>query len=210
MGVSSQIDLGGNTLIVKDIQVGANAAGQSGTALSSTELGFLDTVTATSGVVASKAVIANSSGTVPYKPVVIRHTTGATRTLDGTTDCGAQVFLDKADGVVITLPAATVGCSYDFIVVTSVTSNAYKLSTATQGTEFFDGSYLSHDIDGTGVVGVIFTGDGSTHDNFSMNGSTTGGLAGATLRVTCSKANTWTVSGHNRASGTVATSFATS
>ena len=208
MGVSSQIDLGGNTLIVKDINVGATAPGQSGTALSTTELSLLDTVSATSGVVASKAVIANSSGTVPYTPVIIRHTTGATRTLVAA-ESGAQFFLDKADGVVITMPACVVGLSYDFIVVTSVTSNAYKLSTATQGTEFFDGSYLSHDIDGTGVVGVIFTGDGTTHDNYSMNGTTTGGLAGTILRATCSKANTWTISGHNRASGTVATSFST-
>jgi hypothetical protein len=208
MGNPTQIDLAGNTLVVKDIQVGATAPGQSGTALSSTELGFLDTVTATSGVVASKAVIANSSGTVPYKPVVIRHTTGATRTLDGTTDCGAQVFLDKADGVVITLPAAAVGCSYDFIVVTSVTSNAYKLSTATQGTEFFDGTYNS--LQDAAVASAVFTGDGSTHDNFSMNGTTTGGLVGTAIRVTCSKANTWTVSGNVRGSGTEATSFATS
>jgi len=140
---------------------------------------------------------------------VIRHTTGATRTLTAA-ESGTTVYLDKADGVVITLPAYSIGLTYDFVVVTSVTSNAYKLSTATQGTTFFDGTYNSLDIDGTGVVGVIFTGDGSTHDNFSMNGTTTGGLVGAVLNVTCTAANKWTVSGFNRASGTVATSFVTS
>lgn len=202
------IDLAGNTLIVSDIQVGATTPGSTGTSLSSTELAFVDGVTASSGVVASKAVIANSSGTVPHVPVTVRHTTGATRTLTAA-QSGGTIFLDKADGVVITMPATSVGLTYTFMVITSVTSNAYKLSTATQGTEFFDGTYFSHDIDGTGVVGVVFTGDGSTHDNFSMAGTTTGGLVGTILTATCTVANKWTISGHNRASGTVATAFAT-
>lgn len=205
--MATNIDLGGDNLIVESISVGATLPGQTGTALSSTELSLLDTVSATSGVVASKAVVANASGTVPYNPVVIRHTTGATRTLTAA-DSGAQVFLDKADGVVITMPAAVVGLSFDFIVVTSVTSNAYKLSTATQGTEFFDGTYNS--LQDAAVASAVFTGDGTTHDNFSMNGSTTGGLVGTAIRVTCSAANKWTVSGSVRGSGTEATSFATS
>lgn len=208
MGSVSQIDLAGNTLIVKDLQVGATVPGTTGTALSSTELALLDTVSATSGVVASKAVVANSDAQVPYRPVTIKHTTGATRTLTAA-ESGAVIYLAKADGVVITLPAAALGLMYRFYVPVSVTSNAYKLSTATQGTEFFDGTYLSHDIDGTGVVGVVFSGDGTTHDNYSMNGTTTGGLVGTELLVVCAAANLWTVSGHNRASGTVATSFST-
>jgi len=204
--MATNIDLGGNNLIVESLAVGATRPGQAGTSLSSTELSLLDTVSATSGVVASKAVVANSSGQVPYNPVVIRHTTGATRTLTAA-DSGAQVYLDKADGVVITMPAAVVGLSFDFIVVTSVTSNAYKLSTATQGTEFFDGTINS--LQDAAVASAVFTGDGSTHDNFSMNGTTTGGLVGTLLHVTCSKANTWTVSGFVRASGTEATPFST-
>lgn len=153
------------------------------------------------------ATAPNSVGTAVASRV-IRHTTGATRTLTAA-QSGTAVYLDKADGVVITLPASSVGLTYDFVVVTSVTSNAYKLSTATQGTEFFDGTYFSHDIDGTGVVGVVATGDGTTTDNLSMNGTTTGGLAGTILRVTCTATNKWTVAGHNRASGSVVTAFAT-
>lgn len=208
MGSPTQHDMAGIELVVDKLRVGATTPGTTGTALSSTELALLDTVSATSGVVASKAVVANASGQVPYVPVTIKHTTGATRTLTAA-ESGAFVYLAKADGVVITLPAAALGLMYRFYVPVSVTSNAYKLSTATQGTEFFDGTYLSHDIDGTGVVGVVFTGDGSTHDNYSMNGTTTGGLAGTELLVVCAAANLWTVSGHNRASGAVATSFST-
>lgn len=169
------IDLGGNTLYVDAIRVGATTAGNISTGAASR---------------------------------VIRHTTGATRTLTAATS-GSTVYLDKADGVTITLPAAVVGLSYRFKVITAVTSVGYKISTATQGTEFFDGSYFSHDIDGTGIVGVVFTGNGSTHDNFNMSGTTTGGLEGTDLEVTCTVANKWTVSGHNRCSGAAATSFST-
>jgi hypothetical protein len=209
MGSSTEMDLAGLTLVVKDVKVGATSPGASGsaTSLSSTELGFLDGVTASSGVVASKAVIANSSAQVPWNPVIVRHTTGATRTLTAD-QSGAQVFLDKADGVVITMPACAVGLFFEFVVVTSVTSNAYKLSSATQGTEFFDGTVNS--LQDAAVASAVFTGDGTTHDNVSMNGTTTGGLVGTWLRVSCSKANTWTVWGAVRASGTEATPFATS
>lgn len=205
----ANIDLGGSTIVCQDIKIGATRPDMAGsaTSLSSTELGFLDGVTASSGVVASKAVIANSSAQVPYRPVMIRHTTGATRTLTAA-ESGAVVYLDKADGVTITLPAWAAGLMFRFFVVTSVTSNAYKLSTATQGTEFFDGTYSS--LQDAAVASAVFTGDGSTHDNFSMNGSTTGGLVGTELMVVATSSNKWTVSGQVRGSGTEATSFATS
>lgn len=170
--MSQNIDLGGNTLIVENIKVGATASGQAGAA-----------------------------------STVVRHTTGATRTLTAA-QSGALVYLDKADGVVITLPASAVGLTYRFVVVTAVTSNAYKLSTATQGTEFFDGTYNS--LQDAAVASAVFTGDGSTHDNFSMNGTTTGGLVGTDFTVTCTAANKWTVSGFVRASGAEATAFSTS
>lgn len=204
---STELDLGGVTVIAKDIKLAAKPGGASATSLSTTELGFLDGVTASSGVVASKAVIANSSGQVPHVPTVIRHTTGATRTLTAA-QSGAVIYLDKADGVVITMPATSVGLAYRFIVLTSVTSNAYKLSSATQGTEFFDGTVNS--AQDAAAASAVFTGDGSTHDNVSMNGTTTGGLVGTEIYVVCTAANKWTVSGTVRASGTEATPFATS
>lgn len=209
MGSPTEIDVAGMTIVCKDLRIGETVVGgASGTSLSSTELGLLDTVSATSGVVASKAVIANSSGAVPFKPGIIAQT-AATLTLTAA-QSGSRIYLDKIDGITVTLPASAVGLTYEFFVKTSVTSVGYKLSTATQNTEFFNGTYNSFDIDGTGVVGVVFTGDGTTHDNLTMNGTTTGGLVGTELIVTCTAANLWTVSGFNRASGTVATAFATS
>lgn len=53
-------DLGGNTLVVDNIKIGATAPGQAGTDISTTELGFIDGVTAGTAA-ASKAVVLNAS-----------------------------------------------------------------------------------------------------------------------------------------------------
>jgi len=172
------MDFGGLDLVVNSIKTGATKPGQ--------------TLTAT---------------VVPNEGFVVKHTTGATRTLTAAQN-GTTVLLAKADGVIITLPAAVVGRRFKFVVLTSVTSNAYKLSTATQGTEFFDGSYNS--FQDAAVASTVFTGDGATHDNLSMNGTTTGGLLGTVLWVECFATNLWTVTGWNRGSGAEVTSFATS
>src|SRR5882757_4966472 len=57
---SAFVDMGGNTLIVNGINVGATAPGQTGTSLSGTEIATLDGVTAGT-VTASKAVVVDSN-----------------------------------------------------------------------------------------------------------------------------------------------------
>lgn len=58
--MTTNVDLGGNTLIVEALKVGATTPGQAGTDISSTELIYLDGVTAGT-VTASKAVVVDSS-----------------------------------------------------------------------------------------------------------------------------------------------------
>ena len=43
-----------------------------------------------------------------------------------------------------------------------------------------------------------------------MNGTTTGGLVGSTIEVVCLSATVWQLNAVNFASGSIATSFATS
>lgn len=132
---------------------------------------------------------------------------GATVTL--TTDqSGATILLDRAAGITFTLPAPEPGLTYEFIASVSVTSNAYKFSTATQGTDFIVGDYLSIDTDTASAV-VGFPCNGSTHDNFSMNGTTTGGLIGTRLKLTAISSTLWSISGFNEGSGVVATACST-
>lgn len=133
---------------------------------------------------------------------------GATATLT-TEQCGSTIILDRAAGIVFTMPAPVVGCEYKFIVTTSVTSNAYKWSTATQGTDWFRGPLISDDTDSSDAL-VGFPCNGTSHDNISMNGSTTGGLVGTTLTITGESSILWHVTGVVNGSGSVATSCATS
>ncbi len=133
---------------------------------------------------------------------------GATASLSEA-DSGSLVLFDRAAGIVFTLPAACkVGTFFDFIVATSVTSNAAKVITGA-GTELLTGSYVNVDTDTSNAV-AAFTGNNSTHVAVSMNGTTTGGLVGTRLTFTKITATQWEVEGQVHGSGTVATAFATS
>lgn len=57
---STDVDLGGLDLICNNVKIGATKPGQAGTNISSTELGFIDGVTAGTAA-ASKAVVLDSS-----------------------------------------------------------------------------------------------------------------------------------------------------
>lgn len=139
----------------------------------------------------------------------INHTTGSTRTLTAD-QSGATIFLNKADGVVITLPAPVVGLSFTFVALTSVTSNSYKVIT-NAGTVFIKGLLVSVDTDSTNALAYDQVGNGSTHVAITMNGTTTGGLIYTNFQLVCMSSTVWgVVRGTNFGSGSVATPFATS
>lgn len=132
---------------------------------------------------------------------------GATRTLNEN-ESGSVALFDRAAGIVYTLPTAKLGMVFDFIVTTTVTSNAAKVITAV-GTELLIGGYTNVDTDTSNAV-AAFTGNGSTHVAVSMNGTTTGAVAGTRLRFTCLSSTRWMVEGMVLGTGVVATAFATS
>ena len=133
---------------------------------------------------------------------------GATRTLNET-ESGSTCLFDRAAGIVYTLPTApTPGTFFDFIVTTTITSNAAKVITGA-GTELLIGGYMNVDTDTSNAV-AAFTGNGSTHVSVSMNGTTTGGILGTKLRFTCLSSTRWMVEGIVQGSGAVGTAFATS
>jgi len=156
---------------------------------------------------ATKPHFANSTLSVPA-PGVYTSTTDATKTLTES-DSGKLVYLNKATGVIITLPAAKVGLSYDFLVGTSVTSNNYKIITAST-TEFMKGQLISIDTDTSNVLAYDQIGNGTTHRAVTMNGTTTGGLIYTRFTVWAVSTTLWAVEGRNYGSGTVATPFAIS
>ena len=118
---------------------------------------------------------------------------------------GEVFLLNSASGVTVTLPAAQVGLTYTFIVETSVTSNDYKVTVGSS-----NGYLIGSVVEGASAGATdIFIGNGTSDISVTQNGSTTGGLQGSVLTVTCVTTGLWQVSGTLIGSGTVATPFAT-
>lgn len=132
---------------------------------------------------------------------------GATRSLTES-ESGSLCLFDRAAGIVYTLPSAKPGAYFDFVVTTTVTSNAAKVITAA-GTELLIGGYTNVDTDTANAV-AVYDGNGSTHVAVSMNGTSTGGRQGTKLRFTCLSATRWMVEGIVMGSGSVGSAFATS
>lgn len=142
----------------------------------------------------------------PETPIV--DATSATLTLTSE-NSGSTVVLDRAAGVTVTLPDAStenIGVFYDFIVETTVTSNAYVINTAKAADLYVGG--VSFIDDTTPESATMFKPDVSNDDAMSMNGTTTGGKIGCDFRIKCIGVNKWYVSGIVAASGVIATPFA--
>lgn len=130
---------------------------------------------------------------------------GATRTLLPR-ESGALCLLDRAAGVVYTLPAPVVGMTFEFRATVSVTTNAYKVITNSAAV-FLVGGIEASTLTAGGQD--FFVADGTTIVSLSAAGSTTGGLIGERYVVTAISATQWSIHGVTCGSGTLATPFAT-
>lgn len=132
---------------------------------------------------------------------------GATRTLLAE-ESGALCLLDRAAGIVYTLPAPVPGMEFEFLATVAVTSNAYKAIT-NAATVFLVGGIIMGDVT-IAQSGDYFEADGTTIVALSANGTTTGGLLGERYKVTAISATQWAIEGVTHGAGTLATPFATS
>jgi len=131
----------------------------------------------------------------PLQPIVI---TAAT-TLSKDTHAGAVVVLDSTTGRIITLPASTgKGDVYTIYVKTTVSSGSHVIQVANSTDVMNGGVALSTDIAGTNMLAS------ATSDTITMNGSTTGGLAGSMVTLTDVVAGFWMVNGYLVTTGTEA------
>ena len=132
--------------------------------------------------------------------------TDATVSITDDAHVGQRVILHRAaGGVTATLPAATgSGNRYEFIVRTALSSGNYIVRVANTSDTMIGTAILFADAGDT-VVG--FAAVSGTSDTITLNGTTTGGIAGA--RVICDDiaSNVWAVSVVSDASGTEATPF---
>lgn len=130
----------------------------------------------------------------------------ATRTLTQR-ESGGVFLMDAAAGIVYTLPAPSVGMNFKFFSTVTITSNSAKIIT-NAGTVFLLGEVFTYTT--ATVAGAGFAFNGTTHVACTMNGTTSGGIIGTMINVTCLSATQWLIDGLIVGSGTIITPAATS
>ena len=131
-------------------------------------------------------------------------TSATTPSISATTS--GSIYTFAAAAITVTLPAcsaANVGLTYDFVTTTIATAQIIN----TTGTDVFLGSVYST-LAVVNATNDTACGSSTANKTMTMNGTTTGGLPGSRIRVTCISATQWLVSGFViGASGTQTTLF---
>lgn len=157
-------------------------------------------ITTFSGPVVSKA------GFIVGTDAVAASVTSSTLTItsaNGLADAynGEVIPLNRAAGVTVTLPAATGSQAvYTFLVGTTFSGGNGVIQVA-NSTDTFNGiANIS------GAAGSIF-GTLAASDTITMNGTTTGGIAGSVVTVRDIAAGDWLVTANLIGSGSLVTPF---
>ena len=142
-------------------------------------------------------------------------TTAVGRTLDVANFAGKQIYYTSTAAATFTLPAVNTtspndptdpnqdnnyGAAYNFVLSTTVTGNfvvqVANASDTIVGTAIF----------GSGTTALVFS-TATASDTITLNGTTTGGVGGATITATVVGANRYKVNVVSGATGAVATPF---
>ncbi len=118
------------------------------------------------------------------------------------------IFTQATTGGTFTLPAPVVGLTFDFVTLVSVTSSDVNKVITNAATVFLTGGVAMASLTAGG--NDFFEANGTTFVAITMGASTTGGLKGGRIRVTCISPTLWHVEGIPVGSGTLADPFATS
>ena len=145
---------------------------------------------------------------VPHRPII--SVTDATKTLTAA-QSGSLVVLDRATGIVVTLPEANadnVGWYCDFVIKTTVSGSNVLSIDASRAADLYYG-HLNLEVTNA-ATGNAFFPDQSDDDKIVCGGSdaTTGKMAGGYFRVEIAAANMLVVNGTLQAAATPATPFA--
>lgn len=133
----------------------------------------------------------------------ITNATAATLAVTADSHDGQTVTLNRAAGIVATLPAATgSGKKYRFVVGTTFTGDGI-VKVANASDTMCGNAIIAQDSADTAVMFEA----GATADTITFNGTTTGGLKGAFIEVEDIAANLWWVHVVSAATGTEATPF---
>ena len=120
---------------------------------------------------------------------------------------GSHFTLNRAAGIVVTLPVAEPGLNYTFSIGTTFTGT-FSLDAA-QASDLYIGTMILSDKDAPGTVSLKqFHPDGSDDDKIVMDLDTKGRFVGGIIKLTCTAVNRWHVDAICFADGTLATPFA--
>lgn len=137
----------------------------------------------------------------------IVNATSSTLTVTEASHNHKTIVLDRAGGVAVTLPAASAGLKFRFVVKTTFTSAASIKSVA--GADVMIGhAQMGNDSDNSTVLWQALAA--STYDTIDLLGTanSTGGIAGQVITIEGLAANLWYVEIIGDAAGTEATPFA--
>ena len=147
--------------------------------------------------------VVSNAGFISGPDSIVSATT-ATLTATAASHAGRTVLLDRAAGQAVTLPAATgTGNSYKFFVKTTITSNSTTIKVA-DATDVMAGvAIVANDSDASASIFET----ASTTDTITFDGTTTGGILGATVELQDVATNLWSVRVIGAATGSEATPF---
>lgn len=132
-------------------------------------------------------------------------TASATLTL---ADADSPITINAAAGLTVTLPAATgSGAKFSMMIGTTVTSNSVVIRVAS-ASDWYAGAIWAATDNASDVTVAFETATGaigSRSDTITLNGSTTGGLAGDRFDFTDIGSGQWELTGWMSATGTEAT-----
>lgn len=123
-------------------------------------------------------------------------------------DANTTVVVNAAAGLTLTLPAATgTGRKYEIVIGTTVTSNSVVLRVAS-ASDWYAGAIWAATDNASDVTIAFETATGalaSRSDTITLNGTTTGGLAGDRFVFVDIASGQWELTGWMSATGTEAT-----
>tara|TARA_R110001592_G_scaffold81101_2_gene241011 strand:- start:1267 stop:1824 length:558 start_codon:yes stop_codon:yes gene_type:complete len=129
--------------------------------------------------------------------------TDATKSVEST-DSGTVYTLNRAAGIVVTLPTAAAGLSYTFIVGTTFTG-AGQINTD-NASDLFSGFATIFD-PATATDNNTFIPDASDDDTIDLGTAAQGWLVGGVIRLVATSAAVWHCEAFLHGDGTLATPF---
>ena len=164
-------------------------------------------IAASTGTVTTNMDVA-SSGNITTTGYVSAYSnvssiTSATKSVEST-DSGTVFTMNRAAGIVVTLPTAAAGYNYTFIVGTTFTG-AGQINTDNASDLFSGFAYLFDPA--TATDNNTFIPDASDDDTIDLGSAAQGWLVGGIIRLVATSASVWHCEAYLHGDGSLATPF---